>query len=158
MSQRLRFRGTVGSRRITAGTRVSVAAYTRLARAEMLGVNKRLNEVVSKFEDLSEPALRYGLVTIYNRSQQLVPVDTGKLKLSGTIEVSKRRPDGAIRGVVSYASGGDPYYAVFVHERLDFYHKPPTQAKFLQQAMEERINQVLRRIRDYMAGRVKFRG
>jgi len=158
MTQRLRFRGAVGLGRIPAGTRASQARFTRLTRQRMAEINKRLDKVVSRYEELSEPALRYGLVTIYNRSQELVPVDTGKLKESGWISVSSRKSDGAIRGVVSYGRMGKPFYAVYVHERLDLYHKPPTQAKFLQRALEERINRVAVRIRNYLAGRVKLRG
>ena len=61
------------------------------------------------------------------KSQQLVPVDTARLARSARI--TKYRSGFVTEVEVSY----DTPYAVFVHEDLTKYHKPPTQAKFLEQ-------------------------
>jgi len=60
---------------------------------------------------------------IFDDSQKLVPVDTGKLKKSGKVSYNK---NGA--STVEYKND----YAVFVHEDLNANHKKGTQAKFLE--------------------------
>ena len=67
-------------------------------------------------------------------SQTFVPVKTGDLKASGFI-VTRSSARGA-SGTVGYAAASSPFYAAFVHERLDLKHKAPTQAKFLEEAVK----------------------
>lgn len=55
-----------------------------------------------------------------------VPVDTGNLKASG--QARKEGSGFSTTGFVTYLAN----YAIYVHENLDSYHKPPTQAKFLE--------------------------
>jgi hypothetical protein len=62
---------------------------------------------------------------IYDKSQELVPVKTGRLKKSGRVRMNN---DGTYR--VEYM---EPY-AIFVHEMLGLRHETPTQAKFLEDA------------------------
>lgn len=55
-----------------------------------------------------------------------------------------------VSGVVGYTAE----YAIFVHERLDLHHEPPTQAKFLEQPLREHANEFAAGIRaDLRAGR-----
>lgn len=65
------------------------------------------------------------------RSRGYVPVDTGRLKASGKIE-SKGQGLHTRVAVVYEAP-----YAVYVHERTDIPHKPPTCAKYLERAVRE---------------------
>lgn len=60
----------------------------------------------------------------FHLSQQLVPVATGKLKKSGNL-----RSEG-FNFIIEY----NTRYAGYVHEIIGNKHKPPTQAKFLQEA------------------------
>lgn len=60
---------------------------------------------------------------ILEASQKLVPVDTGRLKKSGHIEQNSEG---------TYSIVYDAPYALFVHEIMGNYHKPPTQAKYLE--------------------------
>lgn len=78
---------------------------------------------------------------IMAESQILVPVETGTLKRSGTVEEPVIDGDSATV-TLGYGYGeqinpnsGEPAtgYAVFVHENLEARHSPPTQAKFLEQ-------------------------
>lgn len=62
-------------------------------------------------------------------SMLLVPVDTGTLKRSATTVLRKATGTGIVIVDVKYST----YYALAVHEILYYYHKPPTQAKFLEQ-------------------------
>jgi hypothetical protein len=66
----------------------------------------------------------------FDKSQELVPVLTGALKRSGFLGVGESR--GKKVAEIGYGRGGVPFYAARVHEDLDVYHKPPTQAKFLE--------------------------
>lgn len=66
---------------------------------------------------------------VFDESQRLVPVDTANLKSSGL--VVNTGSGFAARVIISYTTN----YAIFVHEDLTKYHTPPTQAKFLSQAV-----------------------
>ena len=76
-------------------------------------------------------------------SQRIVPVDTSTLKQSA--RVGEPEVFGAhVQVELGYGYGAQVnpktgqvagQYAVPVHERLDQYHAPPTQAKFLERAM-----------------------
>jgi hypothetical protein len=70
---------------------------------------------------------------ILKRAKELCPVDTGELKKSG--EVVHRGGRGLKRYEVRFTAP----YAIYVHEILEYYHKPPTQAKFLEAAVNEKI-------------------
>jgi hypothetical protein len=70
----------------------------------------------------------------FEKSQTLVPVASGTLKNSGYIEA--RQYSHHTEAEIGYARGGDPDYAIYVHE-MPHWHNPPTQAKFLQQPVEE---------------------
>ena len=86
-------------------------------------------------EAASAPALEDAAQVIFDRSQELVPVATGRLKASGKIE-SKKTSNGAV-ATISYGEGG-PDYAVNVHEDLQVFHDDG-QAKFLEHAVFENM-------------------
>ena len=80
---------------------------------------KTLKGVMTEFAALqrelataSEASLREVAEPVLKRSQELVPVDTGRLRDSGFI-ATERTPNGA-RAVVGYARDGDPDYAITV--------------------------------------------
>jgi hypothetical protein len=77
-------------------------------------------------------------------SNYYAPKDTGELRGSSYAEVRKRR--GGPMAEVGYGKGGQAPYAVFVHENPNFFHAPPTQAKFLQRAMDEDLPDIFQRI------------
>ena len=89
---------------------------------------------------------------IYDESQRLVPVLTRALRLSGNMQVTAS-PTGSGRRVVEvgYAPRGNPEYAITVHEQTQYLHEPPTQAKFLEQAIQNNARRSIERIRDYLA-------
>jgi hypothetical protein len=69
---------------------------------------------------------------LYDKSQELVPVDSGRLKASGQITSNNKKGLGA-ELTVDYG-GPEAPYAFIVHELLDLHHVPPTQAKYLERA------------------------
>jgi len=69
---------------------------------------------------------------IMKESQKIVPVDTGALKESALppkISYSSKRRVEMILAYGMYRTV--PGYALYVHERTDLHHDPPTQAKYL---------------------------
>ena len=90
---------------------------------------------------------------VYDLSQVYVPVDTGLLKASGTVQefstqavLGRKRPAGGRYAPrsntfgVQVVYGGGPetaQYAAIVHEDLEAHHAPPTSAKYLEKAVHE---------------------
>lgn len=73
---------------------------------------------------------------IFDKSQELVPVDTGHLKSSGYWEV---RGDGfRATSSITYSAR----YAIYVHENLFVFHEPPTTAKFVDIPMKKHKRKV----------------
>lgn len=93
---------------------------------------------------------------IFDRSQAIVPVDTGALKRSG--KLNKHLSSTTMEVQITYGGPSTPRdvnYARFVHERLDVYHKPPTQAKFLEQPAVEAMNGMEDRLAAYVRARLR---
>jgi len=72
---------------------------------------------------------------ILTTSAPLVPVEFGTLRASGYVTEPKISMTGA-EVTIGYG-GAAKEYAWFVHEILTNYHKPPTQAKYLEQPVLE---------------------
>ena len=72
---------------------------------------------------------------IFAKSQVLVPVDTGVLRGSGGVSAPQQGPSGFFVDV--FYGGPAAPYALLVHEIIENYHKPPTQAKYLEQPLME---------------------
>jgi hypothetical protein len=84
-----------------------------------------------------KPALRLAAKDLFDQSQVLVPVEKGDLKATGKINSGGRGFSSWT--TVSYGGespqGKDVDYALFVHEDLEKYHEPPTQARYLADAL-----------------------
>ncbi len=139
-ARRVRFR--VGPGRITTGMQPHTANYTRLIRQQMKAVEDGFTRFVNTIQANSPAAVEAALQPIFDRSQVLVPKKTGDLKNSGFIEV-KPGLKGSAKGEVGYGRGGVPPYAGIVHENLDAQHAAPTQAKYLERAVDEELNGAL---------------
>lgn len=72
---------------------------------------------------------------IFAKSQILVPVDTGVLRGSGGVSAPQQGPNGFFVDV--FYGGPAAPYALYVHEIIENYHNPPTQAKYLEQPLME---------------------
>lgn len=67
---------------------------------------------------------------ILKETLPITPIQYGNLRTSG--HVDPPATTGATTTVVIGFGGAAAPYALYVHERLDLAHKPPTQAKFLE--------------------------
>jgi hypothetical protein len=103
-------------------------------------LNEKISQMIDEVPDLVEKALFEEATIVLNMSQELVPVDTGRLRNTGRVTVEKV-PNG-FSAAITYSTD----YAIYVHEDLTKYHKFPTQAKFLEQPARERLPNLLSNI------------
>lgn len=116
-------------------------------REQMLELQHILNELFDQIEGASPQIMLNALEPTFAISQYLCPVDTGDLKASGYLEITSARTGGT-RVEIGYGRGGNPYYAVYVHEMTSMYHKPPTMAKWLQAAVMGDMDNIFSRLKD----------
>lgn len=150
-----RFRSTVGTKRISGSARPSVAGATRDVRTQMAQIQKNLEKAINTIDKATPQAVVFALQPIFDESQRLVPVKTGDLKRSGYLEI-RTTPGRGSQAEIGYGRGGRPFYAVFVHEMIGLRHDPPTQAKFLQQPLEAQMDQIPKRMADFMRTAFRF--
>lgn len=72
---------------------------------------------------------------IMERAKDIVPVDTTALQGSGMVDFPVI--SGSDVSVKMGFGGPASAYAEVQHEELSYYHKPPTQAKYLEQPLQE---------------------
>ena len=85
--------------------------------------------------------LRRGAAEMHHRAKFVyTPIDTGDLRNSSKVEMIERAPPRAVMEITF--GDADTPYAALVHERLDLRHASPTQAKYLQRAVDELLPQM----------------
>jgi hypothetical protein len=112
-------------------------------------VQQRLTILPQEVQATVARALFAEATEIMARSQPLVPVDTGLLRSTGTVE-TENTPGPEAVVTLSYGGAGIAPYAAVVHFRTDVHH-PVGQAFYLQQpffeataGMAERLAAVIR--------------
>lgn len=73
---------------------------------------------------------------VLERAKYYCPKDTEALVRSGRV-VSELRELRLAEAQIRFGDGESEAYAVVQHERLDYRHDPPEQAKYLQRAVDE---------------------
>lgn len=101
-------------------------------RAEMERAIRTLGENGPKAMAL---ALENEAERIMNQAKDIVPVDTTALETSGIVDLPMI--SGSDVTVKMGFGGAASAYAEVQHEELSYYHKPPTQAKYLEQPLQE---------------------
>ena len=116
------------------------------------GLRKLERQFQRKLKNI-DYATTQGLVNagehLLDLSQPLVPVDTGRLKASGS--VVKNTPSQVFVMYEAYNPVNGYDYAPIQHEDLSFNHADGTQAKFLEQPFRENIDELI----DIIANDVK---
>lgn len=108
-------------------------------------LQKIVESIGKQFDaELSAEVLFEASVPTFNKSQDYCPYRTGALRGSGYLEITSFR--GSPRVEMGYAKGGDPWYAVLVHEMPETFHKPPTRSHWLLAAMTEDLNDLRTRL------------
>ena len=77
------------------------------------------------------------------KSLEQVPRETGELADSAYLEVRETKKGALVE--IGYGRGGNPNYAIFVHE-MPYQHAAPTKNKFLQDPLEEDYFQIVNSI------------
>ena len=69
------------------------------------------------------------------KSKPITPVEFGPLRASGFVDLPVSAGE-RIYVLLGFGGASAPY-AIYVHERMDLRHKPPTQAKYLEQPFRQ---------------------
>lgn len=112
----------------------------RSAQEDMARISGQISRLISRLRDKSPVIVEAALLPIYLKSLYYCPVDTGELRDSAELDVQKYGGD-KVRGEIRYGNAF-AWYAALVHEITWVYHESPTQAKYLQTAMEEGLPQL----------------
>lgn len=131
------FSASLGRKVFRGGRRAMTSErdFAQSIRAQMGAIEQSYAAWIGNIDDQGAEILLEALRPTFDKSQILVPVDTGALKESGYLEARQQRGHSQVE--IGYGRAGQPEYTVFVHENLDVAHQPPTQAKFLQDPLEE---------------------
>lgn len=130
--------------------RDSHSEFYNSARGSLSNLIEEVNRFLEHYENVSGNLAVKALEPTFELSQHYVPVDTGALKRSGELVSKKVRGRGVAE--IVYARGGQPHYAMFVHEIMTYGHTPPTRAKFLESAIKEDLPNIKRRITELSRG------
>lgn len=121
-----------------------------LRASDVNGIVSRYQEFVRRVLAVGPRATKIALMPTFAKSKIYCPKKTGALVFSGYLEIVGRMAHvfGGITPVVEmgYGKGNYPPYTMIVHETLEYYHKPPTRAKWLQVALQEDQSKILPRI------------
>ena len=148
----LKFKAYAGRRRVSANLDATSAGFAKSMRASMQQIIDNYQDFVDSVEEVTPQVLMNSLEPTFQKSQNYCPVDSGKMKASGYLIDTTFR--GHPRVELGYGKNGEPDYTARQHEDLEFRHKAPTRAKWLQSALEEDAQDVQQRIIDGMKGAV----
>jgi len=138
-------RARVGRVRATTSRGKIHPGYERAIQGQMNAILKEYRRWADHVKGQGAEVLREALMDTFFKARDVyTPIRTGDLRDSGFLEAGKSSSGSFV--VIGFGRGGSPHYAALVHERTDFFHKPPTRSKFLQVALEEDANEIQARI------------
>lgn len=119
------------------------ASYNRQMIEGMRKIESTLLDIFNQFEDITPEVMIEALEPTFQKTQERVPVKTGKLKRSGYLKATGTGKTPRVE--MGYGYGGLPPYASIVHE-IPYAHTPPTSWKYLQGPILEDKETIFRRI------------
>jgi hypothetical protein len=134
----------MGLTRVSAPLYPSEPGFVNAVNEQLKMLADEVQSICDQFEEVSPDIMLEALRPTFQKSQRYCPVKSGELKDSGYLEVTSSSKNPRVE--MGYAKGGNPRYAVYVHEILDYAHAPPTRAKWLQAALMEDLDQILLRL------------
>jgi len=132
-----RFNVSVGRKRNRSNLEANAAK-------DMQGIIRNYRALVKTMEETTPATLYAALLPTFEKSKDYCPVDTGALRASGYLDITQFR--GVPTVEIGYGKGGVPEYTARVHENVEWKHKEPTRAKWLQAALGEDAELIQRRI------------
>lgn len=136
-------RSGMGSRYVRDSQSPLIKTLSKQFRASMAEIMQGLEEFVEDIHEGAADILADALEPTFGKAIEYCPEDTGALRDSAYLETEKFR--GRASCQIGFGRGGQPDYAVIVHE-LPYAHEPPTRSKFLQSALDEDYYQILNRV------------
>jgi hypothetical protein len=128
--------------RVSPGSPSSYRKESMLsAKGGMAEIIRRYESLIKRLEGVTPTVLHNALLPVFRKSQIYVPKKTGALMASGRMNVYPG-PKGQAEGEIVYGDA-KAWYAALVHEFVWLNHPSPTQAKYLQRAMEEELDAFL---------------
>ena len=122
----------------------SEPGYVAQINAQLNDLKRSLNSIVQQFEDVTPQIMYDAVLPTKDLADIYCPKDTGALVESGDVEIISRGKQPWVE--VGYAKGGNPFYAVYVHEVVGYRHEPPTRSKWLQAALFEDMGNIQGRL------------
>lgn len=110
----------------------------------MKQISLNLASVLRQVVGATPEIILEALEPTFEKSKYYVPKKTEALLRSAFMRV-EGTPAG-VKVVMGYAAEGDPYYAIYVHEQVGYFHPLPTRAKFLTRAFDEDMEQIRERL------------
>lgn len=135
---------SVGKKAYSRSQETSQSALGRAMQGDFRAIEQNFRKFADHMERVSPDILKEALEPTFEKAKNYTPKDTGDLVESAYLETRNFR--GRAQVEMGFAKGGTPDYAIFVHEMLDYAHKAPTQAKFLERAIDEDANDIQRRV------------
>lgn len=144
MARHLRIKAKIGTRSRANMMYPSEPGYAAAMARTSKELTDTLLDIFDQFEDVSPEIMLTALEPTFELSQVYVPYDTGDLSESGYLEdvSTPKKPQVQI----GYGRGGNPYYAMYVHEMTSIPHEAPTRSKFLQAAVMEDLDNIFMRL------------
>lgn len=112
-----------------------------------LGVSKHqaaLKHWDANMRRAAERGVKKAIDFLLKETLKVTPQETGNLRAAGHAVMRDRGPE--VQGIVFFDEVQAPY-AIYVHEDLTKYHKPPTMGKFLQRTQFKfrgKLSQIIR--------------
>lgn len=104
--------------------------------------DRAIDQYISEFRDEFKKGFYQEGQRIMRKSKKQCPIDSGRLRASGRVHKPVQDMKGNVSMDLSYGTN----YAVYVHENLEAYHKPPTKAKFLEDPVREELPHMVENI------------
>lgn len=143
MTSRVKF--TMGLKSVRKPLWPSEPGYVEAMNAQIKALTDEIQSVIDQIGAVSEEIMIDALEPTFTKARDVYcPEDTGDLRNSGYLEGTGTAK--APRVEIGFAKGGQPRYAVYVHEMTGQHHKSPTQAKFLQRAVLEDLPEIFERL------------
>ena len=104
------------------------------------GILGALTEFTEGVKNIVPDVLVEALEPTFGKALEYCPIEDGTLRDSGYLEAEKRRGGSIV--AIGFGKGGQPDYAIYVHE-LPYRHEEPTRSKFLEAALDEDYYQIV---------------
>lgn len=137
-----RFRSFMGKQNLGSTPTSEGDAY-RNFKSSFDAAMSNLSRWIDHMHGVSADIAVEALEETFGKALEYTPVASGELRQSGYLEKEQYR-DNAV-AVIGFGRGGNPPYAIYVHE-MPFHHEAPTRSKFLQSAVDEDMEDIKARV------------